>query len=257
MPEPQQHPAPKKLNPDVVIGEDGLSRPRWAATDELMRTYYDEEWGVPITDEQGMFERICLEGFQAGLSWRTVLVKRDALREDFLDFNPDAVALLTDEDVARIKEDPRIIRSEAKIRAVIKNARATLALRQRAQSLREQVRLSPDVELPAAEAALLGFTLPNGMQVDDGLPALIWSYGPEQTPTPQSFVEVPTRSAESENLARRLKKEGFSFVGPTTVYAMFEACGVVDTHLLDSHRRGVSQLWNSEGIRRSSSFFAR
>lgn len=236
--------------PDVVVGEDGLRRPVWAASEELMRTYYDTEWGDPVTDEHGMFERVCLEGFQAGLSWRTVLVKREALRENFLNFDPDQVATFTDDDVARIKADARIIRSEAKIRAVIKNAQATLRLRQRAHDLRVKVAKSPSAPLLQHNARLLGFPLANGMVVDDGLPALIWSFQPEQTPTPQDFAHVPTQSEESHHLARLLKKEGFSFVGPTTVFAMFEACGVVDTHLVDSHRRGVSGLWNENGSRR-------
>lgn len=236
----------KQSTADLIRGEDGLIRPAWASSEELMRTYYDTEWGVPITDEHGMFERICLEGFQAGLSWRTVLVKREALREDFLQFIPEKVAELGEDDVARLLQDPRIIRSEAKIRAVIKNARATLTLRQQVQELKSQGRRS----ISDSATQLLGFDLPNGMRVEDGLPALIWSFRPQKTPTPQEFSQVPTRSEESENLAKRLKKEGFSFIGPTTVYAMFEACGVVDTHLIDSHRRGISNLWNADGSRR-------
>jgi DNA-3-methyladenine glycosylase I len=114
----------------VIIGDDGLARPAWASTDPLMREYYDHEWGLPVTDEQGLYERICLEGFQAGLSWATILRKRPAFRAAFAGFNPEAVALFTADDVERLLQDPGIIRNRLKIVAAIKNAQATLALRQ-------------------------------------------------------------------------------------------------------------------------------
>lgn len=246
MPETSSNP---DATPATVLGEDGLRRPVWASSEPLMRDYYDAEWGVPVTDEQGMFERVCLEGFQAGLSWRTVLVKREALRENFLDFNPDVLVEFTESDIERIAQDPRIIRSRPKIRSVLKNARATLTLRERATILREKSAQAGSSSISPDDARLLGFILPNGMRVDDGLPALIWSFRPEVTPLPTDFSQIPTQSEESLTLAKRLKREGFSFVGPTTVYAMFEACGVVDTHLLDSHRRGVSKLWKDNGTR--------
>ena len=195
-------------NPDLVIGEDGLARPVWAATDPLLREYYDTEWGMPVRDEAGLYERIVLEGFQAGLSWRTVLAKRPAFREVFHGFDPDAVAAMTEADVARLMGDARIIRNERKIRAAVTNARATVALRER-----------------------------------EGLVAIVWSYQPERTPEPVRFAEVPTVSAESTALSKELKRRGFAFVGPTTVYALMEAIGMVDTHLLGSHRRGSSGVW--------------
>jgi DNA-3-methyladenine glycosylase I len=114
----------------AVPGEDGLARPLWASTDPLLREYYDTEWGLPVRDEQGLYERICLEGFQAGLSWATILRKRPSFRAAFAGFNPDAVALFTEADVERLMQDPGIVRNRLKIRSAITNARATLALRQ-------------------------------------------------------------------------------------------------------------------------------
>jgi len=112
----------------TVLGDDGLARPRWAAGDPLLREYYDTEWGLPIRDEQGLYERICLEGFQAGLSWATILRKRPAFRAAFMGFNPDAVAAFTDEDVERLLQDQGIVRNRLKIRAAITNAKATIDL---------------------------------------------------------------------------------------------------------------------------------
>ncbi|WP_248256220.1 DNA-3-methyladenine glycosylase I [Georgenia sp. EYE_87] len=198
----------------VVVGPDGLSRPAWAATDPLMREYYDTEWGVPVAGERAVFERLSLEAFQAGLSWATVLRKRPAFRELFHDFDPDAVAALTDADVERLLGEPRIIRNRAKILATRTNARATLELR-----------------------------------ADGGLEALVWSFRPETTPLPCTMDEVPSRSPESVALSKELRRRGFAFVGPTTMQALMEAIGIVDTHLVGSHRRGVSGLWKPDGTR--------
>ncbi|MBW3070299.1 DNA-3-methyladenine glycosylase I [Actinomyces sp. 594] len=195
---------------DLVIGEDGLARPVWAAADPLLRDYYDTEWGMPVRDERGVFERLSLEAFQSGLSWRTILVKRPAFREAFADFQPEAVAGFGNEDVARLLADARIVRNRAKILATINNARATVALR--------------------------------GADVD-GLAGLVWSFRPAVTPAPRTLAEAPTRSPESEALARRLKHLGFRFVGPTTAFALMEAIGIVDTHLVGSWRRGSSGVW--------------
>ena len=195
-------------NPDLVIGEDGLARPGWAARDPLLREYYDTEWGMPVRDEAGMFERVALETFQAGLSWRTVLAKRPALREVFEDFGPDRVATFGESDVAGLLQDPRIIRNRRKIVATINNAQATVALRE-----------------------------------DGGLVDLVWSFKPVLTPEPVTFAEVPTVSGESKALSKELKKRGFTFVGPTTMFALMEAIGMVDTHLVGSHRRGTSGVW--------------
>lgn len=193
-------------------GQDGLWRPVWAATDPLLREYYDTEWGVPVRDERGVFERVSLEAFQAGLSWVTILRKRPAFREAFAGFDPDVVAAFGPEDVERLLGDARIVRNRAKIEATVHNARATLALRE-----------AEDVE--------------------GGLAGLVWSYRPGTALAPRTLAQVPTRCAESQALARELKRRGFRFVGPTTVFALMEAIGMVNTHLVDSWRRqAVSDL---------------
>ena len=195
----------------VVVGADGLARPAWAASNPLLREYYDTEWGMPVRDERGVFERLSLEAFQSGLSWATILRKRPAFREAFDGFSPDLVAGYGEADVARLLADARIIRNRAKILATIQNAGATLRLRERG-----------------------------------GLADLVWSFRPAETPRPHTMAEVPTRSAESVALAKALKSEGFAFVGPTTLFALMEAIGIVDTHLVGSHRRGSSGVWPGE-----------
>jgi DNA-3-methyladenine glycosylase I len=192
----------------LITGEDGLSRPLWASADALMREYYDTEWGMPVRDEQGVYERICLEGFQAGLSWATILRKRPAFREAFAGFDPEAVARFTSEDVERLMLDGGIVRNRAKITASITNARATLALRE-----------------------------------EGGLAEFVWSFQPAETPAPASFAEIPSTSPESIALSKALRKKGFAFVGPTTMFALMEAIGIIDTHLVGSHRRGSSGVW--------------
>ncbi|MBP0590922.1 DNA-3-methyladenine glycosylase I [Paraburkholderia sp. LEh10] len=200
---------PKKPQPlDAVVCADGLARPPWAAVDPLLKHYYDTEWGMPVRDERGLFERLSLEAFQSGLSWATVLRKRDAFREAFANFEPDRVAAFGDEDVARLMADERIIRNRAKIVATITNAAATVSLRE-----------------------------------EGGLAELIWSFQPHMTPSPRTIAEIPTTSAESVALSKALRKRGFVFVGPTTMHALMEATGIVDTHLVDSHRRGSSGVW--------------
>lgn len=198
----------------LVVGPDGLARPAWAATDALMREYYDTEWGMPIRDEHGVFERLCLESFQSGLSWATILRKRQAFREAFAQFDPEVVAEFTEADIARLLEDERIIRHRAKISAAITNARATLALR------------------------------PTG-----GLAEFVWGFKPETTPQPRALAEIPTQSLESRALATALKERGFVFIGPTTMYALMEALGIVNTHLMGSHRRDAAGVWPKQDLR--------
>ncbi|MFA0851355.1 MULTISPECIES: DNA-3-methyladenine glycosylase I [Curtobacterium] len=195
--------------PDLVTGDDGLARPVWASSDELLREYYDTEWGMPVRDERGVFERLSLEAFQSGLSWRTILAKRPAFRTAFADFDADTVAAFGEDDVARLMADAGIVRNRAKILATITNANATIALRQ-----------------------------------DGGLADFVWSFRPTTTPEPRSSAEVPTKSDESLALSKALRKRGFAFVGPTTMYALMEALGIVDTHLMGSHRRGTSGVWS-------------
>ncbi len=196
------------LNPDLIVGSDGLARPTWAATDPLLRAYYDDEWGMPVRDERGVFERLSLEAFQSGLSWTTILRKRPAFRAAFDDFDPDRVAGYGEAEVARLMADAAIVRNRRKIESTIANAAATVALR-----------------------------------ADGGLAQLIWSFRPSHTPAPRSRAEVPSSSAESVALTAELKRRGFRFVGPTTVFALMEAIGIVDTHLVGSHRRGSSGVW--------------
>lgn len=192
----------------IVIGDDGLARPAWAAFDPMLREYYDAEWGLPVRDEQGLYERISLEAFQAGLSWATILRKRPAFRAAFHYFRPDLVAQFTEADVQRLLLDAGIVRNRLKIQAAITNARATIALRP-----------------------------------DGGLVDFVWQFQPAATPEPTSVDQVPTTSPESHALSDALRKRGFVFVGPTTMFALMEAIGMVDTHLLGSHRRGSSGIW--------------
>ena len=193
----------------LTLCDDGLIRPTWASHDELLRSYYDTEWGLPIHDEAGVFERLVLEGFQAGLSWRTVLAKREAFRQAFDGFVPDRVAAFTSDDVDHLVSTPGIIHNRRKIDAAISNARATVAMR-------------------------------NDSAVADGpshLGELVWSYRPTLDPLPRSKDEVPTQLPESVALAADLKSRGFCFVGPTTMLALMAAIGIVNTDIVGTHRR--------------------
>jgi DNA-3-methyladenine glycosylase I len=170
----------------------------WGDGDPLFERYHDEEWGFPVLDERGLFEKLTLEAFQSGLSWRTILAKRDAFRAAFARFDPDAVASFSDADVARLLADPGIVRNRAKIEATLANARAAVGLR----------------------------------ATGEPLEALIRAHAPS-TPErpPASWADVPTTVLETVALARELKRRGFRFVGPTTLYALMQACGLVDDHL--------------------------
>lgn len=192
----------------LVVGEDGRARSPWATTHPLLREYYDNEWGLPVHDERGVFERICLEGFQSGLSWLTILRKREAFRAAFENFEPDRVALYDESDVDRLMGNAGIVRHRGKIESAVKNARATIKLRD-----------------------------------EGGVGPFVWSFKPAETPMPRSHEEVPTQSPESVALSKALRERGYAFVGPTTMYALMEAIGVVDTHIVGSHRRGSSGVW--------------
>lgn len=172
---------------------EALPRRCFGDGDPLYARYHDEEWGRPRTDERSLFEKVCLEGFQAGLSWLTVLRKRAALREAFSGFDPEVVA---EADVTPLLEDARLIRSGAKLRACVTNARATLALRD-----------------------------------DGGLPALLWSAAEVPSPVHEEWSAVPASTPASARLAKDLKRRGLVFVGPTTVYSLMQACGLVGDHL--------------------------
>jgi DNA-3-methyladenine glycosylase I len=162
--------------------------------DALYERYHDDEWGRPRRDAQALYEKLCLEGLQAGLSWITVLRKRAALREVFAGFDPDAVASY--DGIEPLLTDTRLIRSRAKLEACVRNARATIALR-----------------------------------ADGGLPALLWSAAELPSPAYGTWSAVPPSTPVSAALAKQLKKAGFTFVGPTTVYSLMQACGLVNDHL--------------------------
>jgi DNA-3-methyladenine glycosylase I len=187
-----------------ILGEDGLARCPWAAGHPLNLGYHDTEWGVPVHGEAALFERISLEAFQSGLSWRTILAKRPAFREAFAGFDPDAVARFGDGDVERLMGDARIVRNRAKIEAARVNARAVVGLRE-----------------------------------DGGLDRLIWSHRPPPSPAPRTTADMHTSTPESKALSADLKSRGFVFVGPTTARALMEAIGLIDAHLAGCHRRGA------------------
>ena len=261
--------------PNNVTAKSSPSYPTWV-TDELLRGYYDTEWGVPVTDERGLFEALSLEAFQVGLSWRTILARREAFRRAFEGFDPERVASFNEQDVARLLEDEGIIRNERKIRAVISNAKLTLRMRELAAASdsfpTEGIPLPliasssapneagrtepPQAEVPRTvrrRGRTLSIeelermrerTLPDGTRVPGGLPAWLWSFAPNETIAPRTLEEIPTDTAESAVLAKSFKALGGVFLGPVTAYALMCAVGMVDAHLLDSHRRGCSGLFN-------------
>jgi DNA-3-methyladenine glycosylase I len=189
----------------TVIGADGLARCPWAGDVPDYIAYHDQEWGRPLHGDDALFERLCLEGFQSGLSWLTILRKRPAFRAAFAEFSIEKVAAFGEEDVQRLLADTGIVRNRLKINAAIANARTAAGL-------------------------------------DAGLSELIWSFAPAQPgPAPRHVGEVPAITPQSTAMAKALKKAGFVFVGPTTCYALMQACGLVDDHLADCHARRVSQ----------------
>ncbi|WP_074319130.1 DNA-3-methyladenine glycosylase I [Micromonospora cremea] len=184
---------------DLVIGADGLPRCAWGASTPDYAVYHDTEWGRPLHGDDALYERMTLEAFQSGLSWLTILRKRPAFRLAFDEFRIPTVAGYGDTDVTRLLADAGIVRNRAKIEAAIVNARAAL-------------------ELP------------------DGLSALLWSFAPAPRPArPASFAELAAITPESTAMAKALKKRGFRFVGPTTAYALMQATGMVDDHIVGCH----------------------
>jgi DNA-3-methyladenine glycosylase I len=186
-----------------VLGDDGLARCPWASGNPVNLAYHDTEWGMPVSREAAYLERLTLEAFQSGLSWLTILNKRPAFRAAFADFDPDTIAAYDDSDRARLMADAGIVRNRLKIEAAITNAGATVALRD-----------------------------------DGGLAAFIEGFRPEIGPAPETTEEMVAVSPESTALSKALKKRGFVFVGPTTMYALMEAVGIVDDHLVGCFRRG-------------------
>ena len=190
----------------TMTGDDGVARCPWAGGAGTMRDYHDTEWGVPVAGETAYFERLTLEAFQSGLSWSTILAKREAFRAAFAGFDADAVAAFGPQDEARLLADAGIVRNRLKVAAALGNARATVALREHG-----------------------------------GLERLVLNFAPDPPPAPHTPAEVASSSPGSTALSKALKKCGFSFVGPTTMQALMEAVGVFDPHLVGCHRRGVGR----------------
>ena len=184
----------------LVRGGDGRVRCWWPGDDPEYVAYHDTEWGVPTTDDHRLFEKLCLEGFQSGLSWITILRKRDAFREVFHGFDPARVAAMTDDDVARLLTDARIVRHRGKIEATINNARRLLEL--------------------LDEPEVTTFT------------DWIWSWQPDDHPAPTTIGDVPATTTTSTALSKDLKRRGWRFVGPTTAYAFLQSEGLVNDHLV-------------------------
>jgi DNA-3-methyladenine glycosylase I len=184
-----------------MLGDDGVSRCSWGNSTADYAAYHDEEWGTPLHGEAALYERLCLESFQSGLSWITILRKRENFRKAFRKFQPAKVARFGDADVERLMADAGIVRNRAKIFAAITNARAIAEL-----------------ERPLDE--------------------LLWSFAPVEHKRPKTMAEVPAITDESKAMAKELKKRGFAFLGPTTCYALMQATGMVDDHVTGCFRAG-------------------
>ena len=219
----------------LVVCEDGLVRPTWAASDPLLRDYYDTEWGSPVTSEQGVFERLVLESFQSGLSWSTILKKREAFRTAFASFIPEAVAAFTDQDRERLMQDTGIVRNKRKIDAAITNARAVIALR---SSLAAESNAHCAGRMDEAPLAQL---LRPRQPYPQHLGELVWLYQPSQQPRPRCAQEVPAQTEESRALSAELKRRGFVFVGPVTALALMTAIGIVNTDILGTWKRPLAE----------------
>jgi DNA-3-methyladenine glycosylase I len=187
----------------AVVGEDGHARCPWGLSTPDYVAYHDEEWGRPVRGDRALYERMTLEAFQSGLSWITILRKREAFRAAFAGFDPAVVADFGEDDVARLMADAGIVRNRMKIEAALANA----------------VRVR---------------------DLDGGLTDLLWSFAPDPPrPAPRTLSDVPAVTPESTAMAKELKRRGFRFVGPTTAYALMQATGMVDDHLADCWVRGA------------------
>jgi DNA-3-methyladenine glycosylase I len=185
----------------AVAGPDGKLRCPWALSTDDMFAYHNDEWGRPVRDDRGLFERLCLEAFQSGLSWLTILRKRENFRAAFAGFEMAKVAAFGPDDVARLLADAGIVRNRAKIEAAIANAGAALSL-------------------------------------PDDLAALVWQYAEPGVPAPRTLADVPASTPAAKALSADLRRRGFRFTGPVTAYATMQACGLVNDHLADCASRG-------------------
>ncbi len=192
---------------DLTIEDDGLARCAWGASTPEYRLYHDDEWGRPVAEDNRVYEKLCLEGFQAGLSWLTILRKRDGFRDAFAGFDPTLVAKFEAADLDRLVGDARIVRHRGKITAAVTNARATLALWEEGLSLA----------------------------------GLVWQHRPSDPRMPIRLGDVPPITPEAKALSAELKRRGFAFVGPTTVYSAMQALGIVNDHLEGCHWRGITE----------------
>ncbi len=187
---------------DAVAGPDGRLRCPWGISVPEYVAYHDQEWGRPLHGDQAIYERLCLEAFQSGLSWLTILRKRENFRAAFAGFDPAAVAKFGDDDVQRLLADTGIVRNRAKINAAIVNARATL-------------------------------------DIAGGLSALVWNFASEPGPAPVTTADVPAQTPGSKALSKELRAHGFTFTGPVTAYATMQACGIVNDHLAACYVRSA------------------
>lgn len=193
----------EKHNDEIIVDGQGTKRCWWCGTDPLYVRYHDEEWGRPIHDDRRLFEKMCLEGFQAGLSWITILKKRDSFREAFCDFDFYQVARFDQDDVDRLVTNAKIVRHRGKIKSAINNAKRTIEMTKGNQSLSD----------------------------------FFWQFKPDHHVRPKTRDDVAAITPESTAMSKQLKKNGWTFVGPTTCYALMQAMGMVDDHLPDCHRR--------------------
>ncbi len=192
----------EKILPSTIKDEQGNRRCYWCGNDDLYIRYHNQEWGNPVADDQRLFEKICLEGFQAGLSWITILRKREAFREAFCDFDFHQVAKFTSAKVDRLVKNAQIIRHRGKIQSTVNNAQRAIET----------------------------------LDSHGSLAAFIWSFEPRKSPTLRSRKQVPATTQESSDMSKALKKNGWTFVGPTTCYAMMQSIGMVNDHIQTCHR---------------------
>jgi DNA-3-methyladenine glycosylase I len=186
----------------LLTGADGVTRCWWPGEDALYVAYHDDDWGRRVTDERELFEKLLLDGAQAGLAWITILRKRDGYRRAFEGFDPERIAAYGDADVERLLADPGIVRNKAKVAAFIGNARALLVLHEAGETLSD----------------------------------LVWAHAPKRHKRPRRMADIPAVSPEAEALSKALRARGFKFVGPTIVYAFMQAVGVVDDHVAGCFR---------------------
>jgi DNA-3-methyladenine glycosylase I len=185
------------MSTDLLVGSDGIARCPWPGSDPLYLAYHDDDWGRPVHDERELFEKLILDGAQAGLAWITILRKREGYRRAFEGFDPERVAAYGPDDVARLLADPGIVRNRQKVTAAIANAQALLAMHDAGETLAD----------------------------------LVWSHQPEAHPALRPGDDYPVTSPEAVELSKALRDRGWKFVGPTIVYAFMQAVGVVNDHL--------------------------